>query len=555
MKDHKTAVSEYERWLSKTTDDPEMHGELEKLRWNEEAQYECFYDDLEFGTSGIRGILGPGTACMNRYVVRRATFGVASYIVKHGMTDLPVVIAYDGRRCSREFADETALVLSSKGIRTYLFPEITPVSVLSYAIEQLGCSFGVMITASHNPSIYNGYKVYDRRGFQITPETAEEITEYILEADLFDDPEAGSGEKACISEPPIDVKESFIERVTSFVPEDMDRTPFRSLNIIYTPLNGAGAGYVPEVLKRVGFDHVFVVPTQKDPDPDFTTCKTPNPEKIAAYNEAFRFMDKEKGDIIIATDPDCDRLGVAVVHDGTKTMLSGNQIGLLMLDFLCSAAKPGKEMLCYKSIVSTPLAANMAEAHGMTMVETLTGFKYIGEAIAELEQKGEKNRFFFGFEESNGFLVDPFIKDKDGVSAALLIAVAAAYIKSRSNNLLERLRQIYEIYGVCLDRTRNYAFEGVSAREKMSGIMNYLRENCRDSLGDLYVVSFTDYLHDETGLPRSDVLRFDLEDGSIVIIRPSGTETKIKVYFYLTDQSTGCEAAVNGIMESFRFEQ
>ena len=555
MKDLNTAISEYERWLKKTADDPETQDELLRLKWNDEAAYECFYDDLAFGTSGIRGIIGPGTACMNRYVVRRATFGVSAYIINHQMTDLPVVIAYDGRRFSREFAEETAAVLSNRGIRTYLFSEITPVSVLSYAIEMLGCSFGVMITASHNPSIYNGYKVYDRRGFQITPETAEEITGYIHDADFFDLPEDCGCKKAEITEPPMDVRESFISKVVSLIPEDLDRTPFKALNIIYTPLNGAGAGYVPEVLKRAGFDHVFVVPTQKDPDPDFTTCKTPNPEKIAAYSEAFRFMDKEKGDLIIATDPDCDRLGVAVVHDGTKTMLSGNQIGLLMLDHLCSVNRPRKGMLCYKSIVSTPLAADMAEAHGMAMVETLTGFKYIGEAIAELEEKGEKDRFFFGFEESNGFLISPFIKDKDGVSAALLIAIAAARIKSRSNNLLERLRQIYELYGICLDRTRNYAFEGVSAREKMSGIMDHLRENCRDSLGDHYVASFTDYLHDETGLPKSDVLRFDLEDGSIVIIRPSGTETKIKVYFYLTDQSAGCEAAVNSIMESFRSEQ
>ena len=548
-----SALSEFERWLSKTEDDPEMHGELERLKWNDEAAYECFFDDLRFGTSGIRGILGPGTACMNRYVIRRATFGVAAYIKNHCMTDLPVVVAYDGRMHSSDFAEETVNVLSAEGIRTYLFDEITPVSVLSYAIEKLGCSFGVMITASHNPSIYNGYKVYDRRGFQITPETAEEITREIRKADFFDVPGEKSGaERAGTEVPPAYIKENFISEILSFIPEDLSREPFKNLKVIYTPLNGAGAGYVPEVLRRAGFEQVFVVPTQKDPDPEFTTCKTPNPEKIAAYSEAFRFMDKEKGDIIIATDPDCDRLGVAMLRDGTKTMLSGNQIGLLMLDFLCSALKPGRDKLCYKSIVSTPLASEIAEAYGMTMVETLTGFKFIGEAISDLEARGEKDRFFFGFEESNGFLIRPFIKDKDGVSAALLIAMVAAVNKARSNNLLERIRQIYEIYGICHDRTRNYAFEGVSAGETMAGIMNYLRENCRNMLGDHYVMSFTDYLNEETGLPRSDVLRFELDDGNIVIIRPSGTETKIKVYYYLTDQHPACEEAVNRIMESFR---
>lgn len=548
-----SALSEFERWLSKTEDDPEMHGELERLKWNDEAAYECFFDDLRFGTSGIRGILGPGTACMNRYVIRRATFGVAAYIKNHCMTDLPVVVAYDGRMHSSDFAEETVNVLSAEGIRTYIFDEITPVSVLSYAIEKLGCSFGVMITASHNPSIYNGYKVYDRRGFQITPETAEEITREIRKADFFDVPGEKSGAvRAGTEVPPAYIKENFISEILSFIPEDLSREPFKNLKVIYTPLNGAGAGYVPEVLRRAGFEQVFVVPTQKDPDPEFTTCKTPNPEKIAAYSEAFRFMDKEKGDIIIATDPDCDRLGVAMLRDGTKTMLSGNQIGLLMLDFLCSALKPGRDKLCYKSIVSTPLASEIAEAYGMTMVETLTGFKFIGEAISDLEARGEKDRFFFGFEESNGFLIRPFIKDKDGVSAALLIAMVAAVNKARSNNLLERIRQIYEIYGICHDRTRNYAFEGVSAGETMAGIMNYLRENCRNMLGDHYVMSFTDYLNEETGLPRSDVLRFELDDGNIVIIRPSGTETKIKVYYYLTDQHPACEEAVNRIMESFR---
>ncbi|MBR2560470.1 MAG: phospho-sugar mutase [Firmicutes bacterium] len=548
-----SALSEFERWLSKTEDDPEMHGELERLKWNDEAAYECFFEDLRFGTSGIRGILGPGTACMNRYVIRRATFGVAAYIKNHGMTDLPVVVAYDGRMHSSDFAEETVNVLSAEGIRTYLFDEITPVSVLSYAIEKLGCSFGVMITASHNPSIYNGYKVYDRRGFQITPETAEEITREIRKADFFDVPGEKSGAvRAGTEVPPAYIKENFISEILSFIPEGLSREPFRNLKVIYTPLNGAGAGYVPEVLRRAGFEQVFVVPTQKDPDPEFTTCKTPNPEKIAAYSEAFRFMDKEKGDIIIATDPDCDRLGVAMLRDGTKTMLSGNQIGLLMLDFLCSVLKPGRDKLCYKSIVITPLASEIAEAYGMTMVETLTGFKFIGEAISDLEARGEKDRFFFGFEESNGFLIRPFIKDKDGVSAALLIAMVAAVNKARSNNLLERIRQIYEIYGICHDRTRNYAFEGVSAGETMAGIMNYLRENCRNMLGDHYVMSFTDYLNEETGLPRSDVLRFELDDGNIVIIRPSGTETKIKVYYYLTDQHPACEEAVNRIMESFR---
>lgn len=552
MKDIAEAISEYERWLEKTEDDPLMHGELEKLRWNDEAAYECFYDDLKFGTSGIRGIIGPGTAGMNRYVVRRATFGLSSYIRNHEMTGLPVVIAYDGRRYSSDFADEAARVLSAEGISVYLFSEITPVSVLSFAIERLGCSFGIMITASHNPSIYNGYKVYDRRGFQITPETADEITREIKKSDFFDVPGRFGDDKAPVSAPPADVREEFISGVCSFIPESVDRGVFKDIKIIYTPLNGAGAGYVPEVLGRCGFENVFTVPTQKDPDPEFTTCKTPNPEKIASYSEAFRFLDREGGDIIIATDPDCDRLGVAVVRDGTKTMLSGNQIGLLMLEFLCTYRNPSSEKLCYRSIVSTPLASTIAEAHGMTMVETLTGFKYIGEAIAELEAEGRKDRYFFGFEESNGFLIDPFIKDKDGVSAALLIAAAAAVSKAGSSNLLERLRRIYEIYGVCVDRTKNYPFKGIEAAETMRSVMTWLRENCREKLGENYVQNFTDYLVDETGLPKADVLKFEFEDGNTVLIRPSGTESKIKAYYYLTDHDPGCEAAVNEIMERFR---
>lgn len=547
-----SSINEYKHWLDNTKDDPQMYAELTKLEKSSEELMECFGGDLGFGTSGIRGLLGPGPRRINRYVVARATQGLSNYIKKNaadkGLKNR-VVIGYDTRHFSKEFAEETAKVLSGNSIDAFLFSNHTPVPVLSFSIGELDCDYGIMITASHNASVFNGYKVYNSHGYQIIGDEPKEILEEISQLDFFDGIKRDDAGITMLDDT---IPNYFIDKVKEITSDLEPGEASNQLKIVYTPLNGTGDWYIKNALKNAGFDNVVPVPSQEVFDPDFTTCKTPNPEKLSVYNEAFRVLDKVDADIIIASDPDSDRVGVALIHDGTKINLTGNQIGLLILDYLCSVRPIKDGQKCYKSIVSTPLFDRLAEANGLGLESTLIGFKYIGEHISNLIIEGKEDEYYFGFEESNGFLSSSFIRDKDAISSAVIIACMAAAQKARGLDLVDHLEEIYKDFGTLIDRSRSFNFEGLSGIDTMEAIMNHLRNDVTDKIGDLYIEDKIDYLNDDTGLPKENIIRFEMDDGSIAIIRPSGTEPKIKVYMFLTDSTSTIDAGITGIMDSFK---
>lgn len=545
-----SARTEYDRWAAATKDDPVIQEELAALAADEDELTDAFCADLRFGTSGIRGILGPGTNRMNEYVVRRTTQGLANYLNRVCTSQPSVVISYDSRRKSADFAFETARVLRGNGITVYLFAHLAPVSVLSFAIKELDCDMGIMITASHNPKIFNGYKVYNSDGYQIVGDVPDAVLAEIDRLDFFSGIRESEEGIQMVDEA---VSEAFVKKVISLSPADSRlKENLNGLSVVYTPLNGAGNHYVRAVLEGIGFSKLTVVECQEQPDPDFTTCPAPNPEKITAYNEGFRTLDSVKGDIIVATDPDCDRVGVSIYHDGMKVLLTGNQLGILMLDYLCHTRPPKAGQFIIKSIVTTPLAEKIAERYGLRVVNTLTGFKYIGETITRLEQEGRLDEYYFGFEESNGYLMDPFIRDKDGVSSAMLAVETAAWCRSMGEDLMEHLLALYESYGQCRDRTWNYFFEGPYGRAAMDAVMDYFRGKVcpEDCLGGQRIIAKTDYLG-ETGLPKSNVIGYELEGGNRLIIRPSGTEAKIKVYFFETVTCPAVREEIDQIMEEF----
>lgn len=541
------ANSEYRRWLKKSEGDIQLLQELKQLADNEEERIDSFYTDLRFGTSGIRGIIGAGTNRMNEYVVRRTTQGLADYLNAHCKKP-SIVIAYDSRKKSKVFALETARTLRGNDIEVFLFPEIVPVSLLSYAIGRLHCSMGIMITASHNPKIFNGYKVYNQNGYQIVGEEAEQISEAIDQLDYFEGIKVSEEGISCVDQ---QVCDDFIAKIASFSLLSSQRNILNKLSVVYTPLNGAGNRYVRQVLSDIGFENLTMVPAQENPDENFATCPTPNPEKITAYTESFKVLDQIGGDVIIATDPDSDRVGLCLLYDDMKVLLTGNQLGILIFDYLCQMRKPLPGQVVIKSIVSTPLIEKMAEKYGLQVINTLTGFKYIGELITALSDQGQEEAYFFGFEESNGYLVDPFIRDKDGVSSAMIAVEMAAYHKAQGKNLIERLLEIYEEFGTCRDKTRNYFFEGPYGAMAMKSLMNHFRRDIDESIGGRRILKKKDYMK-ATGLPKADVVEFILEGGARFIIRPSGTEAKIKVYLFETENNTKLEKAIENIVETYK---
>ncbi|MBR3786339.1 MAG: phospho-sugar mutase [Firmicutes bacterium] len=540
------AITEYRRWLTAAEGDEQLKAELLELQENEDELIDSFSQHLKFGTSGLRGILGPGTNRLNTYVVRRTTQGFANYLRKN-LEKPSVVIAYDTRKNSRLFAEETAKVLRGNDVGVYLFPKLATVSLLSYAIGALGCDMGIMITASHNPKIYNGYKVYNKDGYQIIGSVADAILEEISKVDFFDEIAVSDDG---ILDVPDQVGEDFVDDIIGFLPVP-DKETLNCIHAVYTPLNGTGNSYVRKVLARIGYENLEIVSSQEDPDENFTTCSSPNPEKITAFAEGFKVLNDVNADIIIATDPDCDRVGACIRHGGMNALITGNQLGALMLDYLCQVKPPKAGQMVIKSIVTTPLTERIARGNGLEMVNTLTGFKYIGEMITELRSRGEGWRYYFGCEESHGYLMDGFIRDKDGVSAAALVLCMAAYHKARGKDLVERLRELNEIYGTCKDKTRNYEFYGPYAGIAMTKVMEYFREHVKDTIAGKRIVEITDYLG-ETGLPKSDVLKYVLEDGTELIIRPSGTETKIKVYFFESSSDGALEKEIKSMIESFK---
>ena len=539
----------YAQWLKDFASDPETVAELESIRGNDAEIEDRFYTELSFGTAGMRGVLGAGTNRMNRYNVRRATKGLAAYLhTQPGAAERGVVIAYDSRRCSDLFARETAQVLCQEGVKAYLFDALRPVPILSYAVRHLGAAAGVVITASHNPPQYNGYKVYGEDGAQLGPEAAAGVTSFIRATPytacvLMDMEEAkAKGLLHIIGNKEVD--DDYIAQVkTLCVNPEMLAREGGSLSIVYTPLHGSGNVPVRRILKEVGITHVSVVKEQELPDPNFSTLKVPNPEDPAAFTLAMKLADEVGADVIFGTDPDCDRLGVAVRDKtGKFQLLTGNQIGCVLLHYILSSRKAQGTLpangAAVKSIVSTSLANRICEDYGVEMFETLTGFKFIGEKIQQFQDTGS-HTFLFGFEESYGFLSSTFVRDKDGVNASLLIAELAASCKAQGITLYDRLQEIFARYGTFVEKVVSTTLPGKDGVVRMQQIMKDLRAEAPQEIGGLKVTAVRDYLRGvrvengvetPTGLPTSDVLYFELEGGNWVCVRPSGTEPKIKLY-------------------------
>ena len=503
-----------------------MLEELRAIQNDETAIRERFGVELAFGTGGLRGILGAGTNRMNVYVVRRATRGLAEYIKKAGLART-VAISHDSRINSRLFAEEAARTLSVCGLDAWLYPRLEPTPALSWAVRELGCGSGIMITASHNPAEYNGYKVYGPDGCQITDRAAAGILDEIRRFGYFDPLPAADEKRMHVI--PEDVLDRFVDRELSITPERLD-----GLRVVYTPLNGAGRECVKRSLTAIGAE-VTVVPEQEAPDGHFPTCPKPNPEERAAMERGLALCEKRHPDLLLATDPDCDRVGTAVPDRDGYRLLNGNEMGILLFDYICRTRTEQGTMperpVAVTTIVSTDMADAVAAKYGVELRRTLTGFKYIGEQIGLLERAGESDRFIFGFEESYGYLTGSHVRDKDAVNASLMICAMAARYKREGKNLVQVLRELREEYGFYTERLLSFQFQGADGTAKMNVIMERLRTAPPERIGTAAVSAVTDYLRPEkTGLPSSNVLMFRLESGDRVTVRPSGTEPKMKVY-------------------------
>lgn len=526
---------EYNRWIERVTDS-ELQTELKGM--DEASVEDAFYRDLAFGTGGLRGTIGAGTNRMNVYVVGKASQGLAEYLLSSAPENggKSVVIGYDSRIKSDVFAKEAAGVFAANGIKVWLWPDLNPVPTVSFAVRYLGASAGVMITASHNPSKYNGYKVYGPDGCQITTEAATEILEHINSLDIFDDVKKVDFDTAVaggmINYIPAAVLDKYIEAVKGqsvLFGDEVDK----NVSIVYSPLNGTGLKPITRVLKEAGFKAITVVEEQKNPDGNFPTCPYPNPEIREAMELGLQYCERTGADLLLATDPDADRCGIAVRNtSGDYQLLSGNEVGLLLLDFICSQRLKHNAMPAHpvfiKTIVTMDLAEKIAEHYGVETVNVLTGFKFIGEVIGRLEKDGRADDYICGFEESYGYLTGSYVRDKDAVNAAFMICEMFAYYRTRGVSLLEKLEELYSAYGYCLNTLHSFEFPGSSGMQKMGEIMNGFR-GAIDEIGGMKVVKTEDYGAGLNGLPKSDVLKFYTENGSVVV-RPSGTEPKLKVY-------------------------
>ena len=526
-------ISLYKRWMEHATD-AELREELAALAGQEEEIAERFYRELEFGTGGLRGVLGAGSNRMNLYTVGKASQGYANYL-KARFPAPSVAISYDSRIHSDLFARHAAAVFAANGVAVHLYPRLMPTPALSFAVRDLRYSGGVMITASHNPAPYNGYKVYGSDGCQITTEAAAAIQREIDLVDCFDDVPAVDYDDLCRAGRIAPIGEDTVERYLaavdgcSLLPEGVDK----DFSIVYTPLNGAGISCVPRCLRQHGFTRLVIPPEQGTPDGRFPTCPYPNPEIREALEVGLRTARETGSELLLATDPDCDRVGVAVREGEDYTLLNGNETGVLLFDFVCRMRRERGTMpqqpVAVKTIVTTPMAEAVARDYGVELINVLTGFKYIGEKIGQLEQKGGEGRYIFGFEESYGYLSGSYVRDKDGVNASLLICEMFAWYRGRGMSLVDGLRELQRRCGVYQTKLLTYAFEGAAGFAEMERRMNALRAAPPAEIGGETVTGCLDYDREGTGLPRSNVLRFLLEQGEAVI-RPSGTEPKLKVY-------------------------
>jgi phosphoglucomutase len=532
-------LDEYKRWLSANLIDFDLHAELASIENDEEAIKERFAVSLKFGTAGLRGTLGAGTNRMNIWVVRQATQGVADWVKTQGGTQT-VAISYDSRLKGWTFAKDAAAVLAANGINVRLYDELMPVPALSFATRYYHCNAGIMITASHNPAKYNGFKAYGPDGCQMTDDAAAIVYDQIQKTDVLTGAKyisfAEGVEKGLIQFVGDDCKEALYQATEARqVRPGLCKTA--GLKLVYSPLNGTGLVPVTRVLSDIGITDITIVPEQEYPNGYFTTCSYPNPEIYEALEKGLELAKKVGADLMLATDPDADRVGIAMkCPDGSYELVSGNEMGVLLLDYICAGriekGTMPKNPVAVKSIVSTPLADLVAKHYGVELRHTLTGFKWIGDQIAQLEANGEEERFIFGFEESYGYLAGSYVRDKDAVVGSMLICEMAAYYRSIGSSIKQRLEEIYAQYGRFLNQVDSYEFAGLSGMDKMAGIMNTLRTNPPVEFAGRKVVSVTDYNKpEETGLPKANVLIFGLEDGATVVVRPSGTEPKIKTYF------------------------
>ncbi|MGN1124213.1 MAG: phospho-sugar mutase [Eubacterium sp.] len=538
----------YEEWTKKAVADPDLIAELEAVKGNEDEILDRFYRSLEFGTAGLRGVIGAGTNRMNYYTVCRATQGLSDFLNKH-FENPSIAIGYDSRIKSDYFSIEAAKVLAANGIKVYLYKELEPTPCLSFAIRHFKTSSGIILTASHNPAKYNGYKCYNSNGYQMTDEEAEETYGYIQKVDYFtgiktmDFDEAV--EKGLIEYMGDEVIDAYLDEVIKQCvnPNVCKET---DLKVIYTPLNGTGNKPVRKILDRIGIKNVFIVPEQENPDGNFPTCPYPNPEIKQAFECALKMAEGVKADILLATDPDCDRVGIAVLDsNGEYKLMTGNEVGAMMLNYLLSQKKEkgtlSPSSIAVKSFVSTDLAEVIAKKYNCTFKNLLTGFKYIGELITELEAQGKADSFVMGFEESYGYLAGTHARDKDAVVASMLICEMAAYYKANGKTLIDVMNSLYDEFGYYSNTVSSYTFEGASGMEKMAEIMESLRNNAPSEFAGYTVTKIDDYKTSVsktvvTGqeqaitLPKSNVLAYTLTDGNKLIVRPSGTEPKIKAY-------------------------
>ena len=532
----------YQRWLTHAVEDPDLQEELRSIEGKEAEIKDRFYRELEFGTGGMRGVIGAGANRLNIYTIRRATQGLADFLLRTEQTP-SCAIAHDSRIKSDLFAREAAAVLAANGVLVHLYPTLMPTPALSFAVRHLHCSAGICVTASHNPAKYNGYKVYGSDGCQTTLEVADQILSAINEVDVFDgvktmpfDEAVAQGKIRYIGEETVN---AFLDCVQaeSLSPAEGD------LRVVYTPLNGSGLMCVTRILDRIGIKDVTVVPEQEQPDGNFPTCPFPNPEIREALQKGLDLCEKVQPDLLLATDPDCDRVGIAVRQQGDYQLLTGNEVGVLLLDYVARTRRKKGIMperpVAVSTIVSTDMIDPIAREYGVELIRVLTGFKFIGEQIGFLEARGEQNRYIFGFEESYGYLSGAYVRDKDAVNASMLICEMALDYKKQGKTLVDALEDLYRKYGYYRNDLMNFAFEGADGMEKMGSIMRRLRENPPKTLAGVAVCGFSDYLTSrsvqgeaeiEIFLPKSNVLEYRLENGCKVIIRPSGTEPKIKVY-------------------------
>lgn len=537
----------FKKWQKCAVKDNDLIEELNSVEGNSEEIADRFYTELPFGTAGLRGVIGAGTNRMNVYTVGRASQAMADYV--NSVTENGIVaIAYDSRIKSELFAKTAAEVIAENGVKVYLYDELMPTPMLSFAVRELGCDAGIVITASHNPAKYNGYKAYGSDGCQLPPDAADAILARMDKIDYFEGINFGNFDKL-LNEGRIEyisqaVIESYLNTVKaqSFADDSYNLSDF---SVIYTPLHGTGNKPVRAILDKIGIKNVTVVKEQELPDGNFPTCPYPNPEILKPYEIALEMSKTVKADLLLATDPDADRVGIAVLENGNATLVSGNDVGVLLLNYILERRTElglmPKDPIAVKTIVTTEICHKIADKYGCQLIDVLTGFKFIGEQIALLEEKGEENRFIFGYEESYGYLPGSYVRDKDAVVASMLICEMAAYYKTKGVNLLEKLDSIFKEYGYFLNAQKSFAFEGQSGMVAMEKLMTDLRENPPKEFADLTVVEICDYqtsvaknltngCEKAITLPKSNVIVYFLSDGTKVVFRPSGTEPKVKLY-------------------------